>query len=167
MGFPTIIIRHTRENLKKCSLRGLEGLPEYLFYTYPDCAQGKQELPSLENYLLLDVEGQPLTPDDKEKGLILVDATWRLAEKMMRCTDSLAEVPRRSIPPGFKTAYPRRQDDCPDPTAGLASIEALYIAFFLSGRSTLGLLDSYYWKEQFFGQNAQALRLCHIHICQI
>jgi pre-rRNA-processing protein TSR3 len=153
MALQTIIIRHTRENLKKCSLRGLEDLPEYLFYTYPKCLE--KPFPSLESYLLLDVEGVPFTTEDKDKGLILVDATWRLAEKMVRCTDALRPVAKRSIPQGFKTAYPRRQDDCPDPEAGLASIEALYIAFCLMGKSTDGLLDNYYWKESFLEKNDQ------------
>lgn len=150
MSLPTIIIRHVRENRKKCSLRGLEGSCEYLFFSYPDCILNKNQL---ENYLLLDLEGEPLSEKESEKGLILVDATWRLAEKIVRCTPALQGVPRRKLPHGFQTAYPRRQDDCPDPQAGLASIEALYIAYHIMGKSAAGLLDNYYWKEKFLEKN--------------
>ena len=142
----TVIIRHTRENLKKCSLRGLEKRKDFQFFTYPAC---KDKMPDLTGYLLLDVEGAPLSEKDGDKGLILLDGTWRLAEKMKHNIPALQGLERRSIPQGYKTAYPRRQDDCPDPEAGLASIECLYIAYLLSGRSTKGLLDDYYWKEQF------------------
>ncbi len=156
MNYPkTVIIRHVRENLKKCSLSGLEARDDFLFFTYPPCAQGKEMLPGLAGYLLLDVEGEPLTPQDRSSGLILLDATWRLAEKMKQNIPALKDLPRRSIPEGFKTAYPRRQDDCPDPESGLASIEALYIAYWASNRPLEGLLDSYYWKEQFFQKNSR------------
>lgn len=61
----------------------------------------------------------------------------------------------RSLPTHFKTAYPRRQEDCPNPEAGLASIEALYITYYILGRSTEILLDNYYWKKEFIGLNVQ------------
>jgi pre-rRNA-processing protein TSR3 len=144
----TIVLRHQRENLKKCSLRGLEKRSEFHFLTYP-C----RELPNLANYVLLAVEAPPLSAEDNSKGLFVLDATWRYAEKMVRFVETQVDIPRRSIPQGFTTAYPRRQDDCPDPSAGLASIEAIYIAYRLLGRPLEGLLDGYYWREQFLKQN--------------
>jgi len=153
---PTIIIRHSRENLKKCSLRGLEKRADFQFYTYPDCAMGKELLPDLSDYIALDLEGPPLSSADSGSGLILLDATWRLAEKMNRLILPLQKVKRRRIPAGFVTAYPRRQEDCPDPTVGLASIEALYIAYQLLGRECQGLLDTYHWRELFLEKNSMA-----------
>lgn len=150
----TIIIRHARENKKKCSLSGLEGRSDFSFFTYPDCALGKEELPDLTGYILLDVEGEPLTAKDCSSGFILLDGTWRLAEKMHKNIKELDGLPKRSIPSGFITAYPRRQEDCPDPQAGLASIEALYIAYFVAGRPLDGLLDGYYWKDAFLEKNS-------------
>jgi len=143
---PTVILRHARENLKKCSLRGLETRPDFDFYTYP-----KDILPDLSGYLLLSIDGSPLSAEDSGKGLLILDGTWRLAEKMNRFVDSKTRevLQRRSIPGGFRTAYPRRQNDCPDPTAGLASIEAIYIAYKILGRNTDGILDQYYWKDDF------------------
>lgn len=145
---PIVILRHQRENLKKCSLRGLESRSDLLFVTYP---QGK--LPDLTGYLLLAIDGAPLTPDDADKGLLLLDATWRYAAVMRRFVDPTLTLPCRSIPPGFLTAYPRRQADCPDPAAGLASVEALYIAYRLTGRDPTGLLEGYHWREEFLNKN--------------
>src|SRR5260221_1411285 len=100
MSVATIIIRHTRENIKKCSLKGLEGLPAFRFFTYPDCVLGSEELPSFENYVLLAIDGPPLSQKDAHCGLIVVDSTWRLAEKILRCTKGLQHVEHRSIPKG-------------------------------------------------------------------
>ncbi|MBI3900562.1 MAG: hypothetical protein HY324_00260 [Chlamydiia bacterium] len=142
----TLIIRHKRENLKKCSLRGLEKKEEFTFYTYPI-----DTLPALDGgdggYLLLKVGAPPLTPQDIGRGLLLVDATWRLAQKIEKQLPTSLES--RSLPSHFRTAYPRRQTHCPDPETGLASIEALFLSFYLMGRPTKGLLDQYHWKESF------------------
>ncbi|HSX25642.1 MAG TPA: hypothetical protein VLE89_01375 [Chlamydiales bacterium] len=138
----TIILRHRRENLKKCSLRGLEGRSDLLFYTYPT-----DVLPDFSHYLLLKVGAPPLTEADRDRGLFLIDGTWRLAQIMEKQLPWKLEA--RSLPGGYQTAYPRRQTDCPDPTSGLSSVEALYIAHQILGRSTEGLLDRYHWKELF------------------
>lgn len=147
--FPaTVILRHRKENLKKCSLKGLEGRNDFLFLTYP-----KNELPQLNDYVLLDVEGEPLSASDYGKGLLLIDGTWRYAEKMIKHTLSNQTFLRRSLPGHYKTAYPRCQEGCPLPDQGLASIEALYVAYKLMGRNTAGLLDNYYWKDHFINSN--------------
>lgn len=146
---PTIILRHRKENLKKCSLRGLEPRQDCIFISYPT-----GELPDLSEYIMLKIDAPPLSLEDATKGLLLVDATWRHAGKMC---EKLPEFPAsqcRSIPPLYKTAYPRRQEDCPDPGRGLASVEALYIAYILTGRDPSGLLDHYYWKNDFLGCNS-------------
>lgn len=148
---PTIVLRHQRENLKKCSLRGLEARSDFLFFTYP-----KSELPDLSHYILLALDGSPLTFSDCDRGIFLLDATWRYAEKMSQFVNSQAIVERRSIPKGFRTAYPRCQNDCPNPSEGLSSIEALYIAFRILGRESDYLLDNYYWKEEFLQKNENA-----------
>lgn len=145
---PTYVLRHRRENLKKCSLRGLESRSDFRFYTYPSAV-----LPDLSNFVMLALDGPPLSPADSDKGLFILDATWRYAEKMMRFVDPQAVMERRSIPRNFKTAYPRRQDDCPFPEYGLASIEAIYIAYLQMGRDATGLLDNYYWKNEFLRIN--------------
>lgn len=146
----TLILRHQRENLKKCSLQGLEGNSEFHFLTYP-----RNNLPDLSNYILLALDGEPLSSNDSSYSLFLLDATWRYAFKMRAFVEKMAgtKLRTRSIPSGFQTAYPRSQRDCPDPEAGLASIEALYIAFTLTGRNPKALLDHYHWKESFLTKN--------------
>lgn len=142
---PTVILRHRRENLKKCSLRGLESRPDMRFLSYP-----QDPLPLLPNYIMLSFDGPLLSHDDCHRGLFILDATWRYAEVMGRYIDrQLPHIEKRSLPSFLKTAYPRRQDDCADPQRGLASVEALYAAYFLMGRNLDGLLDFYYWQEQF------------------
>lgn len=139
---PTIILRHKRENLKKCSLRGLESRPDMIFLTYPTAI-----IPNLDKYCVLTLEAPALTPADADLGLFLIDGTWRYAEKMAKSLPT--PLVYRSLPSHFKTAYPRRQLDCSDPERGLASVEALYLAYSILGRSTEGILDHYYWKESF------------------
>ncbi len=141
MTLPTIILRHRRENLKKCSLRGLEGRSDLRFLTYP-----KDPLPDLSYYCLLAVGAPPLTKEDGNRGIFLIDATWRLAERIKK---QCPPMEMRSLPAGCRTAYPRRQTDCEDPEKGLASIEALYLAHLIVGKSVSGLLDAYHWKEEF------------------
>jgi pre-rRNA-processing protein TSR3 len=148
-SFPsTVVIRHRLENLKKCSLRGLETRPDFIFLTYP-----YKTLPPLENYIVLTLDAPPLTEDDASHGLLIIDATWRYAAKMFKPFENQPHFLYRSLPSHYRTAYPRRQQDCPDPERGLASIEAIYLSYLLLNRDTTGLLDHYYWKEQFFNIN--------------
>jgi pre-rRNA-processing protein TSR3 len=149
---PTIILRHRRENLKKCSLRGLEGREDLIFLTYPL----KEPLPNLSCYVVLTMEAPILSQKEAFQGIFLMDGTWRLAEKMYKTLP--LNTPFRSLPPHFKTAYPRRQPDCPDPDHGLASIEALFIAYHLLGRNTEGFLNNYHWATQFISTNAPHFR---------
>ncbi|MCI5052345.1 MAG: hypothetical protein MRY21_04320 [Simkaniaceae bacterium] len=137
---PTIILRHRKENLKKCSLRGLESREDMQFLTYP-----RDPLPDLTGYVMLGFDGPELSPQDDK--LFMLDGTWNYAERMERV---LTLPPTRSLPKGLRTAYPRRQDV----DAGLASIEALYIAYLLMGRDPTGLLDNYYWKDKFLELNS-------------
>lgn len=140
----TLLMRHRRENLKKCSLFGLEGRSDLHFLTYP-----KDPWPDLSSYLLLKVGAPTLTFADKEWGILILDGTWRLASLMER---QCPPIETRSLPWQFCTAYPRRQTECPDPQKGLASVEALYLAHWILGRSVKGLLDRYFWKKKFLHQ---------------
>lgn len=145
---PTIILRHRKENLKKCSLRGLESRSDLLFLTYPS-----SPLPEVENTILLTLDGPPLSKEDKEYNLFLIDGTWRYAAAMEKFVNSQIKLIPRSLPGDFRTAYPRKQSDCIDPERGLASLEALYLAHHILGKNTEGLLDHYYWKDLFLETN--------------
>lgn len=145
---PTVVLRHRRENLKKCSLRGLEGREDFIFYTYP-----KERIPTLSGYVMLALDAPLLSAADGDCGIFLLDATWRYADVMGNHVEGIEALTARSLPSHYRTAYPRRQDDCPDPSKGLASVEAIYIAYRILGRSTEGLLDNYHWRDSFLEIN--------------
>jgi pre-rRNA-processing protein TSR3 len=147
---PTLILRHRKENLKKCSLRGLEIRNDFRFIRYP-C----KVWPDLTGYCLLTIDAPLLSEEDKNLGLFLIDGTWKYAQTMEKSLPKNVPLIKRSLPSHFRTAYPRCQTACPEPERGLASIEALYLAFLLTGRPTQGLLDHYHWKEEFLKKNAQ------------
>ena len=149
-----IILRHRKENLKKCSLHGLEGRSDLTFLTYPI-----DPIPDLEDAILLSLDAPPLTYEDRHLPLFLIDGTWKYAAVMERQLPQRARWTRRSLPSHFRTAYPRKQTGCTDPDRGLASVEALYIGARILGKDTKGLLDHYYWKEDFLNINSQFL-LC-------
>jgi pre-rRNA-processing protein TSR3 len=140
----TIIVRHPRENPKKCSVLPLKGRSDLHFHGYP----WKSMLP-LDGYVRLAAEGPPLSELDRERGLLLLDGSWRWAGAM---TQAFAHVPPRSLS-GYRTAYPRSSKQGTDPDNGLASVEALYLAYHLLGRPTTGLLDHYRWAAEFLSSN--------------
>jgi pre-rRNA-processing protein TSR3 len=141
---PTIIVRHPKENPRKCSVMPLKGRADIVFVGYP-----AKQLPPLEGYIRLAAEGPELTDLDRDKGILLLDGSWRAAGPMEKAFGS---VPPRSLH-GWKTAYPRVSKLGTDPAHGLASIEALYLAYHILGRPTAGLLDQYRWAEEFLRAN--------------
>jgi pre-rRNA-processing protein TSR3 len=141
---PTIIVRSPRENPRKCSVLPLRGRPDLVFVTYPP----GQPL-DLQGYVRLATEGEELSRADVDCGILLLDASWRWAEVMSR---DFAGVPPRSLR-GFRTAYPRRSKQGTDPDEGLASVEALFLAYHILGRPVEGLLDHYRWAEEFLRLN--------------
>lgn len=141
---PTIIVRHPAENPRKCSVMPLRGRPDILFLHHPVTRR-----PDLSQYVRLAADGPPLSAADSNHGILLLDGSWRWAAAMER---DFADVPPRSLS-GWKTAYPRVSKLGTDPDNGLASIEALYLAHHLLGRSTVGLLDHYRWAAAFLEAN--------------
>jgi len=141
---PTVIVRHPRENPRKCSVLPLRGRPGLVFLTYPVA-----ELPPLEGYIRLAAEGPELTAGDAGRGLLLLDGSWRWAETMTRAFE---DVPARSLH-GYRTAYPRVSKQGTDPDNGLATVEALFLAYHILGRPTAGLLDHYRWAGEFLRLN--------------
>ena len=138
----TTVIRHPKERIAKCSLRFLHDRPEMTFLrgrpgTHFDAT----------GFLLLAVDAPPLSPADAGHPLLLLDATWRWLPQLRACVTG-API-ERSIPGSLRTAYPRVSKVFEDPDAGLASIEALYVARRLLGDDDPSLLDGYHWKDQF------------------
>ena len=154
---PTIILRHRRENLKKCSLRGLESHTDLEFHTYP-VTNVATLAPKLEGYCLLHIDGEPIQKEDLQKGLLLIDCNWIHVDKMApQKVLQDRQMTKRSIPPEWKTAYPRRQTHCDDPDRGLATVEALFIFWAIAGEIRLDFLEHYRWKRQFLERNSALL----------
>ncbi len=145
---PTIIVVHPKERPSKCTVAPLRNQDGFVFWKYP-----RRPDVSLENYVRLGIGGPELSTDDADQGLLVLDATWRYAAQM---EEQYADLPVRSLPP-WKTAYPRSSKVFEDPDGGLATIEAIFAAYVALGHDTTGLLDSYYWADEFLSLNADRL----------
>jgi pre-rRNA-processing protein TSR3 len=144
----TVIVRHPRERLAKCSLQPLVGRADMRFLTathdFSFDATG---------YILLEVGAPVLSVADAGHPLLLLDSTWRLLPKLL---GRIRGNPiRRALPEGVATAYPRVSKLTSDPLGGLASVEALYWALGILGREDANLLKDYHWRDTFL-QNIAA-----------
>lgn len=146
MPKPTLIVVHAKEKRAKCTVEPLRFRPGFHFVDYPLRAPL-----ALEGYLRLGFEGPMLSPTDANCGLLLLDGTWRIVQKMEA---EFASVPTRQLPQ-WQTAYPRVSKLYRDPPQGLATIEALYLAYRILDRDTTGLLDGYRWAAAFLEANAE------------
>lgn len=165
-----VIVRHPRERLAKCSLEPLRGQPGFEFRKAtghfrfdgtahlllavgaPPVEPCDAVLTPAEALYLQDV-GRPALLDAQQRPLrpiLLLDSTWRLLPGMRaKITGTPLE---RSLPPTVRTAYPRTSKIGLDPEAGLASIEALYLALRLLGFDRPDLLAAYHWRDRFIEQ---------------
>jgi len=141
---PTVIIVHPKERRSKCTVRPLRGREGFVFHKYPNVS-----VDSPEDYVRLGLGGPLLSTADADRGLLILDGTWRLAEKMEQ---DVRDMPLRSLP-RVQTAYPRVSKMHDDPTGGLATIEAIYVAYYLLGRETEHLLEGYRWADEFLQRN--------------
>ena len=141
---PTVIVRHPKENPRKCSILPLRGRADVIFLTHP-----VRQRPPLAGYVRLAAEGPELSATDAGCGLLALDGSWRWAAAMTR---DFLDVPPRSLH-GYRTAYPRVSKLGSDPDNGLATVEALFVAYHILGRPTDGLLDHYHWAEEFLRLN--------------
>ena len=143
---PTVIVVHPRENRKKCSVEPLRGRAGFEFSQFR--SNSPAVLPEGQ-YVRLGIGGPVLSPADNQLGLLVLDGTWRWAEAM---ETQYQNIPVRSLP-AWKTAYPRVSKVFEDPATGLATIEAIWLAYWCLGRDTTGLLDHYHWGQHFIEMN--------------
>jgi pre-rRNA-processing protein TSR3 len=141
---PTVIVVHPKEKRSKCSLEPLRDRTDLHFVDYP-----LRQPIELTDYVRLAVDGPALSPADSQRGLLIIDGSWRHAAKMQR---HFLDVPARSLS-GFHTAYPRTSKVFHDPEHGLASVEALYIAYRILQRPLIDLLTDYRWRDSFLQLN--------------
>ena len=150
MPVRTVIIRHPREYLPKCSLTPAESSGKFDGWLSFYLAKENFSM-DVSGHIELAVDAPILSDDDAHRPLLLLDGNWRLVTKMRRCIEG--PTIRRSLPQHWTTAYPRKSADGSDPDNGLASIEALFAAQYELGFSMPELLEGYYWKEQFLAMN--------------
>ena len=149
-GLRVVVLRDPKESARKCSLTPLRGREDVTFVEW----SGGRTVEG-EGKTLLHVEGEPLSRGDGGRDLLLLDASWKKVPRMLRAVRG-APV-RRSIPEGIVTAYPRRSRTYPDPSAGLASVEALYVASVVLGAPDPTLLEGYLFGGAFLARNARRL----------
>ena len=146
---PTIIVVHHKERRSKCTVEPLRQQPGFEFWKYP-----LKEPHQLTGYVRLGIDGPPLAAEDRQHGLLVLDATWRLADKMEA---DFADVPARSLPE-FETAYPRNSKLFEDPGSGLATIEAIYVAYLILGYPIDQILEDYHWQDDFLQLNQDRIQ---------
>ena len=158
------VIQDYKENRRKCTVHPIadtEGL-EVLRLGMPTPGEELVEVPA---GILLEVDAPELVPADAELlvetsgRLILLDATWiRLAPLGRRlCFDGAQSLHRRSLPAGFRTAYPRHSKLFDDPGGGLASVEAMFASTVILGAPRDELLREYRWAPEFLELNRKIL----------
>jgi pre-rRNA-processing protein TSR3 len=140
---PTVIIMHPKERVRKCTVAWLRGDPRFTFF------RGPRRPVDLSGYVRLAMDGPVLSNADANHGLLVLDGTWKLVDRLAPAVD---EVPTRRLPL-LQTAYPRTSKVRIDPDGGLATIEAVYAALRIMGRDVDGLLSRYHWADEFLRLN--------------
>ena len=148
---PIKIIRYSRVDRKQCSLTALEGRADLEFHN--ENAIGKADF---NGCVLLHPDGVELSEADKDKDIILVDAHWKKALKIVNQLEESYDLERRGIT-GFSTAFPRTNGLNGDPVNGLRSCECLWVVRFLLGDRDDSLLKDYYFKDVFFERNKERI----------
>lgn len=147
---PILIVVRRGEDPRQCTVRPLRGTPGLDFQPY-----SLRHKPDLSHHLLLAPDAPPLSLADAGRPLLLLDASWRHAAAMRQAVEP---VEARSIPPGWRTAYPRRSKIHADPETGLATVEALFAALCTLGIRAEALLRFYPWRAAFLDLNRA--RIC-------
>jgi len=145
---PTVIIVHPKERLVKCTVAWMKGDARFQFF------RGPRRPADLSGFVRLAMDGPELSDADAEAGLLVLDGTWKLVDRL---APKVNEVPTRRLPP-IQSAYPRSSKVSTDPDGGLATIEAVYAALWILGRDVAGLLDRYHWADEFLRINAALWR---------
>ncbi|MBE6412414.1 MAG: hypothetical protein E7036_07680 [Opitutales bacterium] len=145
MNYQVTVIRHPRENLKKCSLRHLHEHPNFTFHKAIDGFSF-----DATGFTLLEIDAPPISIEDANRPILLLDSTWHLLPKV-RAKVYGNFVPR-SLPPSILTAYPRISKMHDDPN-GLATIEALYSALRAIASPDVSILKDYCFAKKFLEIN--------------
>ncbi len=147
----TFVIRHPKENRKKCSLRHLCERADFEFHNAKDGFEF-----DATGMILLEIGAPLISPADADKPILLLDSTWLKLPKM-RSKVVGAFIPR-SLPAGIKTAYPRVSKIADDPDCGLATVEALFAAQYFMGKPDYSVLEGYPFANKFLEMNTDVFK---------
>lgn len=135
------VIRHPKERLSKCSLTPLKGRTDIHFLK----ARPGWNFDAT-GFTVLALGATELSEEDAGRPLLLLDSTWRLLPQLEACL--VGEEVRRTLP-AVRSAFPRKSKIVDDPSSGLASVEALFLAKLLLGERDDTLLENYHWRSEF------------------
>lgn len=144
------ILMDAKENPRKCTILPLKKRSDF-YIRYFDAGK---PISAFQSQLLLHIDGEDLSEwkEEEVSSLGLIDCNWRkVAPAMQQLALPLPRLVK--IPNSFVTAYPRRNKQGLDPEAGLATIEALFIAAAFLGKWDETLFDQYHFKNQFLEMN--------------
>ena len=118
-------------------------------------------IPGLKADILLHPDGVSLAElvgaDSQVESLATIDCIWRRLRPIMGWLEK--PLPKLvKIPDGFVTAYPRLSRLGNDPSGGLATIEAVFIAAAFVGKWDISLLSEYFFGEEFIQLNQRRFR---------
>jgi pre-rRNA-processing protein TSR3 len=148
------VILDVGETPNKCTIASLSYRNDFRLFR----VKGGEALGPLTSPILLHHQGECLTTLRKSLGevqaIATVDCVWhRLDVLLNRITRPLPIFAR--VPDGFETAYPRRSIKNTDPEAGLATIEAIFVAAALLGNWDASLFSEYYFGRKFIELNTE------------
>jgi len=155
MHYEVIIDRGEKPN--KCTIAPLADRADFeLFWV-----KGEGLLGPLKSPILLHHEGKCLSEFLSKKttveGIATIDCVWRRLDVLLKkLAPPIPELVK--IPDGFVTAYPRKSKLNTDPKAGLATIEAIFIASAFLGNWDLTLFDKYHFGPAFLELNRDHFR---------
>ncbi len=138
------------ENPRKCTIHPLKGREDFRFRYF----SGSKPIAAFQAACLLHIDGEDLAtlPRNSMDSLALIDCTWKKVPGVLqRLEKPLPRLVR--MPDGFLTAYPRQNKEGLDPSGGLATIEALFIAAAFMGHWDETLLAHYHFKDKFLQMN--------------
>jgi pre-rRNA-processing protein TSR3 len=148
------VIIDTGEKANKCTIVPLAHREDFRLLKV-----GREVLGPLRSPIFLHPEGECLSQIDLSifksspvQGIACIDCVWRRLDGLLKRIEG--PMPTRArIPDGILTAYPRHSIFDTDPSGGLATIEAIFVAACMLGHFDLSLLSEYYFGLEFLKIN--------------
>lgn len=144
------VIMDVRENPRKCTVEPLRGRANLTIL--------KPKNPvTLLSPILLHIDGCDISEFSGRKdiqSIAVLDSIWKRVDAVLAKVNK--PLPQAiTLPNSFLTAYPRKNKLGNDPSQGLATIEAMFIAAAFCGDWDETLLDKYHFRDSFLLLNQE------------